>query len=126
MGTYNLSDAEYEIMEFLWEQEGAVALQDVIRYCTDVKHHTWKQQTIYTFLTRLEHKGAVTAVKQGHKRHYSASMSMKEFRKRATHQLLEESFDGSLKNFLSAFTGGCSMSAEDKATLREFLDDMDK
>ena len=126
MGTFNLSDAEYEIMEFLWEQKESSTLQDVIAYCTNEKHHTWKQQTIYTFLTRLEHKGAVTAVKRGHKRYYSASMSMDAFKKKATHQLLEESFGGSLKNFLVAFTGGCSISAEDKATLQEFLDDLDK
>lgn len=125
MGTYNLSDSEYEIMEFLWKQEAPVTLQNVILYCTNERNHTWKQQTIYTFLTRLEHKGAVTAVKRGHKRYYSASMSMEEFKKKATHQLLEESFGGSLRNFLTAFTGGCSISAEDKAILQEFLDDMD-
>ena len=125
MGTYYLSDAEYEIMEFLWTQEEPVTLQSIIAYCTNEKHHSWKQQTIYTFLTRLEHKGAVTAVKHGHKRHYSASTSMEEFKKRATHQLLEESFGGSLRNFLTAFTGGSSISAEDRATLQEFLDDLD-
>lgn len=123
MGTYNLSDAEYEIMEFLWAQKETSTLQDIITYCTTEKNHTWKQQTIYTFLTRLEHKGAVTAVKRGHKRYYSASMSMMEFKKRATRQLLEESFDGSLKNFLIAFTGGYAMDEEDKKILREFLND---
>jgi BlaI family penicillinase repressor len=123
MGTYNLSDAEYEIMDFLWAQKETSTLQDIIAYCTNEKNHTWKQQTIYTFLTRLELKGAVTAVKRGHKRYYSASMSRIEFKKRATHQLLEESFDGSLKNFLIAFTGGCAMDEEDKNILREFLND---
>lgn len=125
MGTFNLSDSEYEIMEFLWTQNEANTLQDIIAYCTNERHHTWKQQTIYTFLTRLEHKGAVVAVKRGHKRYYSASMPMEEFKKKATHQLLEESFGGSLRNFLTAFTGGCSISPEDKAILREFLDDLD-
>lgn len=122
MGTYNLSDSEYEIMEFLWAQQETCTLQDVIAYCTNERHHTWKQQTIYTFLTRLEHKGAVTAVKRGHKRYYSASMSMMEFKKKATRQLLDESFDGSLKNFMIAFTGGSPLSKEEKAILKEFLD----
>jgi len=125
MGTYHLSDSEYEIMEFLWKQTEPMTLQNVIAYCTNEKNHSWKQQTIYTFLTRLELKGVVTAVKHGHKRYYSAAMTKEEFRKRATHQLLKESFDGSLKNFLIAFTGGHSMSTEDKAILQEFLDDMD-
>lgn len=126
MGRYYLSDSEYEIMEFLWAQEEARTLQDIIAYCTNERHHTWKQQTIYTFLSRLEQKSAVTAVKQGHKRYYSASMPIMEFKKKATHQLLDESFDGSLRNFLTALTGGCAMSEEDKAILREFLDDSNK
>lgn len=125
MGNFNLSDAEYEIMEFLWKQTEPMTLQNVIAYCTNERNHTWKQQTIYTFLTRLEHKGAVTAVKRGHKRYYSASMSMEDFKKRATRQLLDESFDGSLRNFLAAFTGGYSISAEERAALQEFLDDLD-
>lgn len=123
MATYNLSDSEYEIMEFLWTQKDASTLQDIIMYCTNERHHSWKQQTIYTFLTRLEGKGAVTAVKKGHKRYYSASMPMVEFKRKATQHLLEESFEGSLKNFLTAFTGGHPMSEENKAVLREFLDD---
>ena len=126
MGLFNLSNAEYEIMEFLWAQNEAKILQEIIAYCTNEKHHTWKQQTIYTFLSRLEQKGAITAVKKGHKRFYSAAMSMEEFKKKATHQLLKESFDGSLKNFLLAFTGGCSMNEDDKAVLREFLEELDK
>lgn len=123
MGIFNLSDAEHEIMEFLWEQKEPCLLQDVIAYCTNEKHHFWKQQTIYTFLTRLENKGAVIAVKQGHKRYYSASMSMMEFKKKATHQLLKENFGGSLKEFLTALTGGHAMDEEDKAILREFLNE---
>ena len=30
MGTYNLSDAEYEIMDFLWAQKETSTLQDII------------------------------------------------------------------------------------------------
>lgn len=123
MGTFNLSDAEYEIMEYLWTQKEARPLQAVAVYCETEKHHSWKQQTIYTFLTRLEGKGVATAVKKGHKRYYSAAISIDEFKKKATHQLLEESFDGSLRNFLAAFAGGRPLCDEDKAILREFLEE---
>lgn len=121
MGIYSLSKSESEIMEFLWKQEDTCLLHDIVTYCTTEKQHTWKQQTIYTFLVRLEQKGAVTAVKHGHKRYYSASMSVTEFKKKATRQLLEENFNGSLKEFLTAYTGGRAMNEEDRSILREFL-----
>lgn len=124
MKSFNLlSEAESEIMEFLWQQEDEVILQDVIGYCNDEKGHTWKQQTIYTFLTRLEQKGAVTAQKRGQKRYYSASMSYDEFKKTAIDRMLSEDFDGSIVNLLSAFSCGSGMSAEDKAALKEFINE---
>lgn len=123
MGIFNLSNAEREIMEFLWTLEETATLQDVIRYCNEEKHHTWKQQTIYTFLTRLEQKGAVTAQKRGQKRYYSASMSYDEFQKTAIDRMLSEDFDGSIVNLLSAFSCGSGMSAEDKAALKEFINE---
>ena len=123
MRTYSLSGAEHEIMEFLWTQKEPVALQAVVAYCTDEIHHSWKQQTIYTFLIRLMKKGVVTATKQGNKRFYSAAMTAAELRKKEAHQLLTDCFEGSLKNFLCAFTGGQSISTEEKEILKEFLNE---
>ena len=49
----NLTNAEAEIIEFLWTLDEPATLQDVIRYCTEEKQRTWKQQTIYTFLSQI-------------------------------------------------------------------------
>lgn len=118
----NLSNAESEIMQYLWAQKQPVTLQDVITYCTQEKGHTWKQQTIYTFLSRLEQKGIVTADKRGQKRYYSAAMTLEELTSVSAHQFLDSNFKGSLKTFLTAFTGGKEMDEKDKADLREFLE----
>ena len=104
----NLSNAEYEIMQYLWAQESPATLQDVIAYCNGENQRSWKQQTIYTFLSRLEQKGVVTAVKKGQKRYYSAAMTLDELRSVSAQHFLDANFKGSLKTFLTAFTGGQS------------------
>jgi BlaI family penicillinase repressor len=110
-------------MEFLWAQPGEVTLQDIIAYCSTEKQRYWKQQTVYTFLTRLENKGIVSARKQGQKRYYSAAMTYLGFQQKVAQQFLEDSFEGSLKNFVHAFTGGNSLTEEEKKELEELLNE---
>ena len=59
---YNLSEAEYEIMKFIWEQGDNISFNDIMEY-TQKKGHTWKKQTVQTFLTRLIDKGVLKAEK---------------------------------------------------------------
>ena len=123
MKSFNLlSEAESEIMEFLWQQEDEVILQDVIGYCNDEKGHTWKQQTIFTFLTRLEQKGVVKAQKRGQKRYYSALITEEELKRRYSHKFVDEHFEGSVIMFLSNFFSGQELPPEDKAALKEFIE----
>ena len=44
---YNLSEAEYEIMKFIWEQGDNIGFNDIMEY-TQKKGHTWKKQTVQT------------------------------------------------------------------------------
>lgn len=39
---YNLSEAEYEIMQFIWENGNNTSFSDVMEY-THKKGHTWKK-----------------------------------------------------------------------------------
>ena len=50
-------------------------------------------------------------------------MSYDEFKKTAIDRMLSEDFDGSIVNLLSAFSCGSGMSAEDKAALKEFINE---
>ena len=40
---YNLSEAEYEIMKFIWEQGDNISFNDIMEY-TQKKGHTWKNR----------------------------------------------------------------------------------
>ena len=81
---YNLSEAEYEIMKFIWEQGDNIGFNDIMEY-TQKKGHTWKKQTVQTFLTRLIDKGVLKAEKVGNKRYYSPSTTETEHICKWTH-----------------------------------------
>ena len=110
---YNLSEAEYEIMKFIWEQGDNIGFNDIMEY-TQKKGHTWKKQTVQTFLTRLIDKGVLKAEKVGNKRYYSPSTTETEHICKWTHEF---------KNFMLAFTGGNSLTEEEARELHEFLDE---
>ncbi len=117
----NLTNAEAEIIEFLWTLDEPATLQDVIRYCTEEKQRTWKQQTIYTFLSRLEQKGVVSAVKKGQKRYYSAALTLDQLRSVSARHFIDVNFQSSLPSFLTAFAGDQGIAEEDKEALRKIL-----
>ena len=55
------------------------------------------------------------------KTHYKVLISADEYYHAYTHQILNESFHGSLTNFISAFTGNQTISASEKEELIDFL-----
>lgn len=119
---YNLSEAEYEIMKFLWAHGENTSFNEVMEY-TQGKGYTWKKQTVQTFLTRLIEKNVLKADKVGNRRYYSPVSTEEEHISKWTHELLNMDFGGSLKNFMLAFTGGNSLTEEEARELHEFLDE---
>ena len=53
---YKISDSEWKVMEILWEK-GTATQSEVMDALTE----GWNKNTVYTFLSRLEHKGLVVA-----------------------------------------------------------------
>lgn len=123
MSKYDLSDAEYKIMEYIWRCDETKTFNEIMEF-TQTQGYTWKKQTIQTFLTRLIDKGALAAEKKGNKRYYTPALTEEEYTSKWTKGLLSEGFGGSLKNFLLAFSGGETLSKQDVKELREFLDEL--
>ena len=98
MGWYGLSDSEHEIMKYIWKHE-EVTLREVVAWLEN-RGYTWKQQTVYTLLNRLIDKGAITAIKKGNYRLYYPAITEDELIGQWTENLVENEYQGSLKNFL--------------------------
>ena len=54
----SVSESELEVMEMLWDQEGAIK-QSQLLALFEADGKLWKRQTLNTFLSRLEDKGLV-------------------------------------------------------------------
>ncbi len=86
-----LTDAEWQIMNCLWERYPATARGIAERLPKDVE---WAYTTIKTLLTRLVEKGAVKENKKGNTSLYEPLLSKQNARRSALKNLANQAFDG--------------------------------
>ncbi len=116
----NLSPTEREILEVLW-MYGAMGNGELSGHFAK-RGKVWKRQTINTFFVRLMEKGLV--VREDHK--YAASCTKREFEQRQAREVLGTLYDGSLKNFIAALSGGESLTEQEARELDDLIDDLGK
>ncbi|MBQ9091373.1 MAG: BlaI/MecI/CopY family transcriptional regulator [Anaerotignum sp.] len=116
--TYKISDSEWKIMEVLWEK-GEVSQND-IQTALDVK---WNKNTVYTFLSRLENKGLVTAV--GSPKRYRAAVSREECVAQEEETFLNKVYHGSAGKMVAAFVEEGRLTPKEVEELRRLLEGMD-
>lgn len=86
-----LTDAEWQIMNCLWERYPATARGIAERLPKNVE---WAYTTIKTLLTRLVEKGAVKENKKGNTSLYEPLLSKQIARRNALKTLANQAFDG--------------------------------
>jgi predicted transcriptional regulator len=97
MDECKLGAMETKFAELIW-MNAPISSGDLVKLCE--KALTWKKSTTYTMLRRLcdrgifENKGGLVSV----------LMTKQEFIALQSERFVEETFDGSLPRFLTAFT----------------------
>lgn len=86
-----LTEAEWQIMNVLWERYPATARGIAERLPQEV---SWAYTTIKTLLTRLVGKGAVREGKKGNTSIYEPLLTRKNARRNAIKILANQAFDG--------------------------------
>ncbi len=114
---YDISDAEMEVMEKLWEQGDGIKQSELLaRFEADGKQ--WKRQTLNTFLTRLEGKGLVKRenriVKVVYGREEYNNMQMKT--------VIDHVYGGRLSDFIASFVKKNTIADSDAKDLIHFLE----
>lgn len=109
-----LFDAEYKLMEVLWEHAPINSTQ-LVAICAEVLE--WNKSTTYTVLRKLKNKGMV--------HHEDATVSVLVSREEA---IREESRDlerkaGGLNPFMVAFLGGRKLTAKEAEALKRLIDE---
>ena len=88
-----LTQAEWQIMNSLWEKHPATAREIMNRLPNGVK---WAYTTLKTMLSRLVEKEAVSESKQSNTSYYEPLVSQRNARLSAFRLLLDQSFDGAM------------------------------
>ena len=86
-----LSDAEWQIMNALWEKHPATAREISQNLPRSVN---WAYTTVKTMLTRLAEKRAVSETKRGNVCFYDPLVSRQKARSSALKNLANQAFDG--------------------------------
>ena len=119
---YKLSDTEQVIMEIFWEAEDALTFKEIMTLANEKLNKNWKKQTVNTYLANLQKAGLLHADKRCARAYfYSPAYTKEEYTQLCVRGLVQESFDNSIFNFVSAFTGGKKLSKEDADELRKLI-----
>ena len=97
----NLTEAEWTVMECLWEQSPRTGRE--VAGCL-YERMGWSRSTALTLLRRLEAKGAVAGDTQGERKTFRPLLEREDAALQETENLLERMYQGSLSLLVSAMT----------------------
>ena len=116
-----MSATEFYILQYLWTRETPATFAEIMVHFNEVEKKAWKKQTVNTFLSRLSQKGFLNIDKSGKRAIYIPSVSSKKFYENYAKEIVDDSYEGSLKNFICAFTKGCKLTGTEKEDLLAYI-----
>ena len=115
-----LTEAEWQIMNALWEKWPATARQVADRLGDDVN---WAYTTIKTMLTRLAEKNAVKETKKGNVGLYEPILTRQNAQRNALKTLVNQAFDGAFGPLMHFLLEDKTLSKADKEQLRRVIEE---
>jgi BlaI family penicillinase repressor len=116
----HISDAEWLVMRFLWENSPATA-GDVV---AALEPRTgWNAKTVLTLINRLVGKGALGFTKDARIHLYHPKVTERECVKVETQSFVNRVFGGAVQPMLAHFVRESALSDQDIAELRRILDE---
>lgn len=120
MEPVELSDAEWLIMNLIWDRQPLMA-QEIIAELKDPCD--WSPATIRTMLHRLIKKNALSYQADGNRYLYRAAVRKVDCVRRAAKSFLERVFDGEAAPLLAHFVRTSKFTTEELVELRKLLDE---
>lgn len=119
MKIVKISDAEYEIMEIIWDEEGEVTTSDIIEKLGE--DNPWKHTTILTLAKRLVDKNVLKVRKEGRVNYYSPTISKEEYKSYQADDFIEEMYGGSVKSLVASLYNNRKIDKEDIKELKDWI-----
>ena len=115
MEDIRLGEVESKFADLIWENE-PIASGELVKLCQ--KELEWKKSTTYTVLRKLCDRG----IFQNEGGEVTSLISKERFNAIQSEKFVEESFEGSLPNFIAAFTSMKKLSQEEIAAIKAMID----
>ena len=113
-----LSGAEWNLMESLWEYSPKVGSQIV----TDMTARTgWSRSTTLTMLRRMTEKGLIACEDSGQMKTYAPLIEREEAVRKETENFLNRVYNGSISLLVSGFVERQRLTGQEIEELRQIL-----
>ena len=112
---YRLGEIETRFANLIWERE-PLSSAELVK-CAEAEL-AWKKSTTYTVLRRLIEKG----IFQNENGTVTSRLTREEFAAAQSEQFVDETFSGSLPQFLAAFARRKKLTAQEIDELQRFID----
>lgn len=117
----DLKPKEYEIMKYIWENEiDGVTFGEIHDYANGLGKELTRQR-INAYIQILLEKGFLKAEGEERRKIYYPLIPKSDYDSLVANDVLDQLFDGSLKKFVTALTGGQSLSDKTARELRAIL-----
>ena len=114
-----ISDAEYEIMEIIWNEGGEVTTADIIEKLGE--DNFWKHTTILTLAKRLVDKNVLKVRKEKRVNYYSPKISKDEYKSYQANGFIEDMYDGSIKSLVASLYNNKRIDEKDLTELKDWI-----
>ena len=121
MGLQKLPEAEYELMEIIWQLDPPVNTALIHECIKRYKMKEWKPQTVLTLLNRMERRGFLCSQKIGKERLYTPLIERDEYLRFETASFMERFHKNSFASFVGSMYKGKEMKSEDLNELEDWL-----
>ena len=118
----NLTEAEWNVMECLWEQHPKTGREIVDRLTEQMG---WSRSTTLTLLKRLEEKGAVGSENAGTIKQFYPCITRESAALQETEDFLKRVYKGSIGMMVSAFTKKQSLTKAEIEELYAILGELE-
>ena len=118
-----LSDKEWRVLEALWTSPDGLALGEAVEALRPATG--WSRNTVLTYLTRMEAKGLVAIDKADTPHRYRAGVDREACAAAERRGLLERVYQGSAGKLVAAFLKEEKLTPQERAELKQLLDDME-
>lgn len=122
MPTVSISDAEWQVMNVVWDGQPLAAQEIIARLEGSAD---WAPATIKTMLHRLVRKRVLAYSRDGNRYVYRARARREDCVRAAGRSFLERVFEGRPSALVAHFLSGAKLSPEEIAELRRILDEQE-